>query len=170
MYGNLILGFKMASANICRAAAEDARHLRSDVYGKDKLPKYTTRLRFTPIGGGLSENSPIYYNHILKSRFKHTDDAEFESTIQDGFQINAFRKAIQAQYEIGVTAHQEQEIMPDLDLQVVRDLLDEHITNPDLHAIFKNFLDGSVYGVTDTACEMAVRAILLEPEPSHPRL
>ena len=62
--GIFYIDVKAASTNIARAAAEDARKLRSLVYleDKDKIPNYTVRLRLSPIDGF---DASARRNHIM---------------------------------------------------------------------------------------------------------
>lgn len=155
-HGIMYIEVKGASANIARAAAEDASKLRRLVYPKDKTPQYSVRLALRPIGGEFSDKA-------RKSRkldnFSHVNDEKFEHTIDIGKQLNAFRKAVQGQYTVGVTQRQRELSVPDLPLTTVLSVLEEHVTDGELKATIKGMLDGSLEGMTEEDVQVAIRAI-----------
>ena len=151
--GQLYLGMKGASASSCRAAMLDAWIMRNLVYKFDydlgfdpnEKPRFTFFLRFDLI----QECDERFYWHddkdaqvvyAIESNFSMDDTDRFEFVMANAKNLDALRKAIQAQYDIGITERMKRKLEPDLATDVVIDLIEKHLSDGDAR-IKQIFLD-----------------------------
>ena len=134
---------KAASANIARAAAGQVHDLSRlvDSSSGNKEPNYSVRLRFKPIGGQYSK--AVRKSYRLAESFQHSDTQRFEWTIEMGKQVDALRKEVQAMYNIGVEKRMEDQVEPTLPLEIVAQLIEQHVTDPTAKEFLLSFTNST---------------------------